>query len=121
MYTNPCIRIPAKSPAILAKPGQARLARLYAGLARKVWPGKASEGQAFMVTLATQTVLTLSFRLGFDPGLPRSGQAPDAREMYVKFSLRVSRFSLGGGWATHRLCKIMSFYVNSFHLLCKFM
>ena len=40
-----CIRSPAKSPASLAKPGQARLAGLLAGLARKVRPGKASQAR----------------------------------------------------------------------------
>ena len=37
----PCIRSAVKSMASLAKPGQARLAKVLAGLARKAWPGKA--------------------------------------------------------------------------------
>lgn len=36
----PCIKSPVKSPASLAKPGLAGLSRLFARLARKVWPGK---------------------------------------------------------------------------------
>ena len=45
LMVYPCIRSPAKSPASLAKPGQARLAGLLAGLARKVRPGKASQAR----------------------------------------------------------------------------
>ena len=39
----PCIRSAVKSMANLAKPGQARLAKVLAGLARKAWPGKAGK------------------------------------------------------------------------------
>ena len=81
------------------------------------WPGQAGLAARprlprFFYPLASPAkarplaVLTPAFRPGFDPGLPRSGQAPDARVNFSKY------FIIEPIWARYE--KIPNFLTNAY-------
>ena len=61
-------------------------------------------------------VLTPAFRPGFDPGLPQSGQAPDARVAYVTFARQWKSMNQWTSFAESHFTNILKLLKSVFFL-----